>query len=73
MLGNRSIPTNEFLSSWNDIIFVIAAPGYDRNSALASIPLYVGSSHLAGNMPPNTYALANAVLMNVFIPAADRL
>jgi len=73
MLGNRSIPTPDFLSSWNNIIFVIAAPGYDRNSVLANIPLYVGSSHLAADMPPNTYALANAVLMNVIIPASTRL
>jgi predicted double-glycine peptidase len=73
MLGNRAIPAADFASSWNNIIFVVAASGFDRDSALADIPLYVGSSHLAAAMPPNTNALANAVLMNVFIPAATRL
>lgn len=73
MLGNRAIPTADFVSSWNNIIFVVAAPGYDGNSRLADIPIYVGSNHLAANLPPNTYALANTVLMNVFIPASTRL
>lgn len=73
MLGNRSIPTPDFVSSWNNIIFVVAAPGFERDSALATIPLYVGSTHLAASMPPDTYALANAVLMNIVIPAATRL
>lgn len=73
MLGNRAVPTQEFASSWNGILFVVAAPGYQRTSALADVPLFVGSGHLAAGMPPQTYALANAVLMTVFIPPATRL
>jgi len=73
MLGNRAIPTPDFLASWNKIIFVVAAPGFDSNSRLADIPLYVGSNHLVSDLPSDTYALANSVLMTVFIPAATRL
>ncbi len=54
MLGNRSIPTSDFISSWNDIIFVVAAPGYNPDSRLANIPLYVGSTHLSSDMPSNS-------------------
>lgn len=73
MLGNRAVPTSDFARSWNGILLVVAAHGYQPGSALADIPLYVGSTHLAGDMPPATYALANSVLMTVFIPPATRL
>jgi predicted double-glycine peptidase len=73
MLGNRAIPTSDFAANWNNIILVVAAPGYKPDGALAQIPLYVGSSHLAVNVPPSSYVLANAVLMTVFIPPATRL
>lgn len=71
--GNMTLPTNQFAADWNGIIFLFESPAYQRTNVLARAPLYGSPWHLASSVPPATYALTNAALMSIYIPAANRL
>lgn len=72
--GNLTLPTPEFLQSWDGIVFVIAAGSYERANVLVS-DLHAPASlrRMAAGIPTNLNALADAVLSTVYIPGIDRL
>lgn len=73
MLGNRSVPTPDFAKSWNGIIFVIASPSYDKRNVLAALHAPLAYNRLSSTLPQTARAVADAVLMSVYIPAMTRL
>lgn len=72
-LGNRAIPTSEFLAAWTgNVIFIIRAPLYDPRNPLAS--QHASSTNvLAENILSPSDMLSNAVLMTILIPGPSRL
>ncbi|WP_271272079.1 C39 family peptidase [Aliamphritea hakodatensis] len=54
-LGNKIMPKDEFVSSWNGVVFAVIGKGFDRNSVLLNPP------------PP----LTARSLVNVFAPLSD--
>lgn len=54
-LGNKTMSKDDFLNSWNGIVFAVIGRGFDRNSVLV-------------NPPP---ALTARALVNVFAPLSD--
>ncbi|WP_261842735.1 C39 family peptidase [Aliamphritea ceti] len=54
-LGNKIMPKDEFVSSWNGVVFAVIGKGFDRNSVLLNPP------------PP----LTARNLVNVFAPLSD--
>lgn len=73
MLGNRVIPTSDFVSSWDGLIFVIASPAYDMQTPLRRRDAPLPFDDLARSVPQGALALGNAELMSVYIPAMTRL
>ncbi len=54
-LGNKIMPKEEFVASWNGVVFAVIGRGFDRNSVLINPP------------PP----LTARNLVNVFAPLSD--
>jgi uncharacterized protein len=73
ILGNRTIPTAEFVKTWNGIIFVIASPSYDSANPLLALNVPVPFDRLTRTIPDSAQVLGNAELMSIYIPAMSRL
>ncbi len=73
MLGNRRIETPKFASTWNGIIFVIAATSYNAKTSLLALDEPLPLDVMSNSIPSASLALDNAQLMLIYIPAMTRI